>query len=120
MIFIKHVRNKIKSYYIKGTECYICNSQDTLEFHHLMCVSIEAQKIIRNQGYRDYPKDDDPRFEEIVRIVADDPSIKNPEHFYTLCKVCHKALHQRYGQNYVAWKATQKYIEKQKERHGNT
>ena len=85
-----------------------------------MCVSVEAKKILRKNGFRDYPKDDDPRFEEMVWLVAKNEELLNPQYFYTLCQVCHKLLHKRFGQNYVAWKGVQKYIEKQKERYGNS
>lgn len=117
MIFIKHVRNKVKSYYNKEDNCYICGSPEDPEFHHLLCLSTESQKILRKQGYRDYPADDDPRFEELVWLVARDGDIMDPAHFYTLCKKCHKELHKTYGQNYIAWKPVLAYIEKQKQRH---
>ena len=31
---VKYVRDKAKSKYNKGTECYICGSQENLDFHH--------------------------------------------------------------------------------------
>lgn len=120
MIFVKHIRNKVKSKYNKGEECYICKSADTLEFHHLLCLSTETRKILRKSGYRDYPRDDDPNFHQLIEIVATNPDIVNPQYFYTLCQICHKALHKRFGQNYTAWKPVQIYLAKEKERHGNT
>lgn len=119
MIFIKHVRNKIKSYYLKSDECYICGSTKQLEFHHLLCLSVQAKQILRKQGYNKYPDQSDPRFEELVWLVARDPDIVNPKHHYTLCKPCHKEIHKRFGQEYVAWKAVQAYIDKQRTKRYN-
>ena len=31
---VKYVRDKAKSKYDKGTECFICKSTDNLDFHH--------------------------------------------------------------------------------------
>ena len=31
---VKYVRDKAKSQYKKDTECYICGSQENLDFHH--------------------------------------------------------------------------------------
>ena len=31
---VKYVRDKAKSKYDKGTECYICKSTQNLDFHH--------------------------------------------------------------------------------------
>ena len=31
---VKYVRDKAKSQYIKGSECYICGKTDNLDFHH--------------------------------------------------------------------------------------
>ena len=31
---VKYVRDKAKSKYKKGTECFICGSQENLDFHH--------------------------------------------------------------------------------------
>lgn len=112
MIFIKHVRNKIKSQYTTEDECYICGAKDQLEFHHLKCLSVESQKLLRTRGKIKYPNEGDSDFDELVWFIAKHDEIINPEFFFTLCKTCHKELHSRYGQNYVAWKPVAKYIEK--------
>ena len=31
---VKYVRDKAKSQYKKGSECYICGTTDNLDFHH--------------------------------------------------------------------------------------
>ena len=31
---VKYVRDKAKSQYKKGNECYICGATDNLDFHH--------------------------------------------------------------------------------------
>ncbi len=119
MIFIKHVRNKIKTAYTKDTECYICGSAEQLEFHHLMCLSILVKKLLRKEKYAKYPIDSDPRFDELAWKMAKHPDVINPEHHYTLCKPCHKGLHQKWGQNYTQWKAVGRYIEKLRVKHGH-
>jgi len=119
VIFVKHVRNKVKSKYKKDDSCYICGSADSLEFHHLLCLSVEVKKLLLKFGYRKYPEESDPKFTDLAWAVAESPDLKNPEHYYTLCKKCHKQLHKIYGQNYIAWKAVKKYIEKQREKLRN-
>lgn len=118
MIFIKHVRNKVKTYYTAENECYICGDSEKLEVHHLKCLSVEAKKLLRkNYKLLEYPDESNPQFEEIVWGISRDPEIMHPEYFYTLCQKCHKELHGRFGQNYEAWKPVKKYLEVQRGKH---
>ena len=36
----KYVRDRAKSAYNKGTECFVCTTAEELEFHHFYTVSI--------------------------------------------------------------------------------
>ena len=42
---VKYVRDKAKSQYKKGSECYICGSTDELRFSSLLRINRTARKV---------------------------------------------------------------------------
>ena len=58
---VKYVRDKAKSQYKKDTECYICGSQENLDFHHynglteLLDIWLRKNSIAKNYTTRLLP-----------------------------------------------------------------
>ena len=46
---IKHVRDRAKSRYNKGTECEICGSQENLDFHHYYSMTEMLDKWLKKK-----------------------------------------------------------------------
>lgn len=92
---IKYVRDRAKSRYAKGSNCYVCGVDGSLDFHHLFTVDIlfdnwlKDNKIVINS------------VEDIIAVrdeFIDSHHYEMFEYARTLCKNCHKRLHQVYGQ----------------------
>lgn len=94
---VKYIRDYIKKDYIKDTKCYICDSTQELELHHLYSLSqlfnswctknkINIDNVdilvIRTQFYEDN------------KVALDNSNL------VTLCKKHHMRLHNIYGQTY--------------------
>jgi hypothetical protein len=96
---IKWVRDKAKSSYEKGTECYICGSQERLDFHHFHTLTVLLDKWlkekikIRPEHYT----------EEYVVVWRDEFIEDHHKELYvdaaTLCHKHHLQLHSIYGKN---------------------
>ncbi len=91
---IKHVRDKAKAKYPKGTECRICGTTEQLEFHHYYTMTPLFEKWCKNKKY---PITTD---EEVIAIrdefIAEE-SDKVYNQTVTLCKPHHLKLHSIYG-----------------------
>lgn len=92
---VKYVRDKAKSSYNKGTECYICGSTSDLEFHHFHTLTILLNTWLALH------KLDISTAEEIFdirdRFILEHKS-QIFEETVTLCKLHHKdRLHKIYG-----------------------
>lgn len=116
---VKYVRDYIKKHYKYESECYICNSKDQLELHHLYSISelwnkwiednkfdistVEAVKMLRKSFY-----------EEHISLLSE-------KNLYTLCKLHHEKLHSIYGQRYSNWRSSKvlNWIEVQKIKFGD-
>lgn len=93
---IKYVRDLIKKNYKKISKCYICNSSQDLEFHHLHSIAelwnnwcsknkVTINTVIDIKTHR-------VKFEEEHREILKDT--------VTLCKPHHERLHSIFGQRY--------------------
>lgn len=114
---VKYVRDKAKSKYNKGTECYICGSQENLDFHHfyglteLLEVWLKKNKITINSE------------EEILgvreRFIQEEHE-KLYDHAVTLCHSHHLRLHGIYGKRptLITAKKQQHWVEIQRNKHG--
>ncbi len=114
---VKYVRDKAKSKYNKGTECYICGSQENLDFHHfyglteLLEVWLKKNKITINSE------------EEILgvreRFIKEEHE-KLYDHAVTLCHSHHLRLHGIYGKRptLITAKKQQHWVEIQRNKHG--
>lgn len=92
---VKYIRDRAKSRYKKDSDCYVCATQDDLQFHHLQTVDILFNNWINKKGI-------------VVNTTEDILGVRDEfitDHEYemyedtvTLCGKCHKKLHALYGQ----------------------
>lgn len=93
---VKWVRDKAKSAYTKQECCYICNTKQDLELHHLHSITYLLEKWAREMGY-DIDTDDGI-------LAVRDEFIDQHKHeiydlVYTLCNKHHISLHSVYGKS---------------------
>lgn len=111
---VKYIRDKAKSKYDKGTECYICGETEELDFHHFYSLSPLLHQWVKKRKY--LPQDVmDFRDEFIEEHWAE-----LYEHTVTLCHSHHLKLHSIYGKDPSLGTATKqmKWVEIQREKHG--
>ena len=91
---VKYVRDKAKSQYKKDTECYICGSQENLDFHHfnglteLLDIWLRKNKLIITEE-ADILNLREKFIEEHSKELYDEA--------VTLCHEHHLQLHSIYG-----------------------
>ena len=90
---VKYVRDRAKSKYDKGTECFICGETENLDFHHYYSLTpllnrwakINRKKSSDVLDWRD----------EFIEQHMDELY----KHAVTLCHSHHLKLHSIYGKN---------------------
>ena len=111
---VKYIRDKAKSKYPKDTKCYVCGDTENLDFHHFYTLTQLLDKWL---GEKNYKKDDvlDWR-EEFITEMHDELYV----HAVTICNSLHEKLHSIYGKNpnLGTAKKQQRWIERQKAKHG--
>jgi len=117
---IKYIRDKAKSKYAKGTECYICGSTNTLDFHHFYSMTplldkwLKEKQKIRPEHYTD----------EYIVIWRDEFIEECHKEVYedtvTLCHAHHQQLHSVYGKDpsLATAKKQMRWVEIQREKNG--
>lgn len=115
---VKWVRDRAKAAYEKKSHCYICETQQDLELHHLHSITILLEKWAARKGY-------DISTDEGILAVRDEfiaeHKIELYEKVYTLCNPHHVALHSVYGKAPAVGSEPkqQRWIELQREKHVN-
>lgn len=113
---IKYIRDRIKSQYKKDSKCRICDSTQSLEFHHFNSVA----EMYKNWAVTKSISIETA--EDIVRVR--DEFIK--EHWNEMVKECvticakhHSMLHKIYGKSPRLSTAPkqQRWVEKQRTKH---
>lgn len=114
---IKHVRDKAKSRYAKGTECYICGTTEKLDFHHFYTLTplfnkwLKANKITISS-------------DEDVLEVRDRFILEHEKELYddtvTICHTHHMKLHSVYGKDppLTTAEKQKRWVGIQREKHG--
>jgi len=91
---VKWVRDKAKAAYEKKSHCFICDTPQDLELHHLHSVTILLKNWAEQNGH-------DISSDEGILAVRDDFISEHHcelyEQVYTLCNRHHVALHGVYG-----------------------
>lgn len=90
---VKYVRDRAKSAYNKGSECYICGDTHSLDFHHYYSLTPLLNRWIKLN--RKKPEDVLEWRDEFIRLHKDELYT----HAVTLCRSHHLHLHKIYGKN---------------------
>lgn len=114
---VKYVRDKAKSKYNKGTECYICGSQDNLDFHHFYGLTELLEVWLKKNKITITSED------EILGVreqFIEEEHDKLYDHAVTLCHSHHLRLHGIYGKRptLITAKKQQHWVEIQRNKHG--
>lgn len=114
---IKFVRDKAKARYNKGTECFICGSNENLDFHHYYTLTPLFNKWLRDNKI--VIKTDEDVLAVRDRFIAEHmPELY--DHAVTLCHEHHLKLHSIYGKDpsLVTAKKQMNWVRIQREKHG--
>lgn len=112
---IKFIRDRAKSKYEKGTECYICESQEKLDFHHYYSLTPLLNKWLRENPSK-VEGDILEWRDEFIQVHW----AELYEHTVTLCHSHHLKLHSIYGKDPALITASKqkRWVEIQREKHG--
>jgi hypothetical protein len=111
------VRDKAKSQYKKGYECYICGNTDNLDFHHFYGLTELLETWIHKKNITIETEQD-------ILDVREEFIGENYEEVYnktaTLCHQHHFRLHSIYGKRPTLITAEKqvRWVEKQRKKHG--
>ena len=114
---VKYVRDRAKSKYQKSTYCFICGSEENLDFHHfyglteLLDIWLRKNKLTISTA-EDIMNVRDQFIEEHIEELYDEA--------VTLCHTHHLKLHSIYGKRpkLVTALKQKRWVEKQREKHG--
>lgn len=119
---VKYIRDYIKKDYKVKDKCYICNSIENLELHHLYSLS----ELFNNWCDKNKINTDTITVDSIKQLreifYKEEEEKLNNNNLYTLCKMHHERLHNIYGQRYSNFLASKVYnwLNIQKEKYGNS
>ena len=111
---VKYVRDKAKSNYEKGTECFICGSTEKLDFHHHYSLSPLLHRWMKLNRLK--PED----ILEFRERFIEEHMPELYEHAVTLCHDHHMSLHSVYGKNpgLGTAKKQMRWVRIQRDKHG--
>lgn len=117
---VKYIRDKAKSKYNKGSECYICGVQNELDFHHFYTLAPLLQKWLK-QKQKERPQ----HYTDEYIVIWRDEFIEDCwkelyEDTVTICHTHHLQLHSLYGRNpdLSTAKKQMRWVEIQRDKHG--
>ena len=114
---VKYVRDKAKSQYKKGNECYICGDTDNLDFHHFYGLTELLDTWLRKKNITIENEQD-------ILDVREQFITENHEKVYnktvTLCHQHHLRLHSIYGKRpkLITAEKQERWVEIQREKYG--
>ena len=114
---VKYVRDKAKSKYKKETQCFICGSQEKLDFHHFYGLTELLETWLRKNKITIESEADILALRE--RFIEEENK-KVYDHAVTLCHEHHLRLHSIYGKRpkLVTAKKQEKWVEIQRQKYG--
>lgn len=117
---VKYIRDYIKKDYKLRDKCYICNSVNALELHHLYSVSELFNQWCVKNSIRSITTEAEIKELRVV-FAKDCAEHLGNDNLFTLCSEHHKRLHNIYGQTYSNSMAPKikNWIELQKVKHSN-
>lgn len=91
---VKWIRDLNKRKYKKGSECSICGTVDSLQFHHFYSITLLFEKWLKVNKLKVVTDED-------VLAIRDKFSAEHLKEIFeetvTLCKLHHAKLHKVYG-----------------------
>ena len=111
---VKYVRDRAKSRYKKGIECYICGETSNLDFHHFSSLSPLLYGLVKK--HKKVPEEVLEFRDEFIQ----EHTAELYEHTVTLCHEHHLKLHSIYGKDpsLATAKKQEKWVEIQRSKHG--
>lgn len=115
---VKHVRDKAKAGYQKGSYCEVCGTEDNLQLHHFKSLTLLFEKWCRKNKLN-------IKTDEDVIKIRDDFIEQHYSELYeevaTLCKFHHDKLHSVYSLKPALATASKQanWIEKQRNKLDN-
>lgn len=114
---IKYIRDKAKSKYQKTDNCFICGSQDNLDFHHFYSLTELLEEWMRKNNLK-------ITTEEQILEVREEFIKENFDRVYnkavTICHKHHLKLHSIYGKKpkLITAQKQERWVEIQRDKHG--
>ena len=114
---VKYVRDKAKSQYKKGTECYICGATENLDFHHFNGLTELLESWLKKKQIQVTEEEDILNLRE--QFIAEHRTELYDE-AVTLCHEHHLRLHSIYGKRpkLVTAKKQIRWVGIQRDKHG--
>jgi hypothetical protein len=114
---VKYVRDKAKSQYNKGTDCYICGRTENLDFHHFHGLTELLETWLKKKQLVITEED------QIISLRPDfikEHTKELYEDAVTLCHDHHLRLHSIYGKRpkLVTAKKQQRWVDIQRNKNG--
>ena len=114
---VKYVRDKAKAKYQKGTECFICGSNENLDFHHYYGLTELLDIWLRKNNMTISTA------EEIIDVrdtFIEEHMAELYDEAVTLCHTHHLKLHSIYGKRpkLVTAQKQKRWVGKQRDKHG--
>jgi len=114
---VKYVRDKAKSQYKKGSECFICGNTDNLDFHHFYGLTELLETWLSTNNI---PIENEQDILDVRERFIGENYEKVYEKTVTLCHQHHLRLHSLYGKRPKLFTAEKqaRWVEKQRNKHG--
>ena len=113
----KYDRDKAKSKYKKETQCFICGSQEKLDFHHFYGLTELLETWLRKNKITIESEADILALRE---KFIEEENKKVYDHAVTLCHEHHLRLHSIYGKRpkLITAKKQQHWVKVQRDKYG--
>ena len=114
---VKYVRDKAKSKYNKGTNCFICGVTENLDFHHFNGLTELLESWLRKKKIQITEEEDILRLRK--QFIAEHTTELYDE-AVTLCHEHHLRLHSIYGKRpkLITAKKQVRWVGIQRDKHG--
>ena len=114
---VKYVRDRAKSKYQKSTDCFICGSEENLDFHHFYGLTELLDIWLRKNNMTISTA------EEIIDVrdtFIEEHMAELYDEAVTLCHTHHLKLHSIYGKRpkLVTALKQKRWVGKQRDKHG--
>jgi hypothetical protein len=115
--FTKYVRDGGKALYKRGTECRVCGTRVSLQFHHTKSLAQLVNTWVKKKGLRIETEDDAFKWRD---IFIQERQKEMYDDTLTLCKEHHEGLHKVYGKSpgLGTSEKQRRWVEKQRIKYG--